>query len=110
MQAIRLRVQQRRRGRNELVWGWRQRFAVSDLVEHCVDVVEGFKHHIHEFGVHLALMVTQDVENVFSRVTAINQSLKLQEAGTTLYRVKATEYGVEQITVIRISLKIYQLL
>ena len=55
-------------------------------------------------------MIAQGIENVLGGVAAIHQRFELKEAGAAFNGVKATENGVEQITVVRMLLKIYQLL
>ena len=83
---------------------------IANLFKHGINVIQGLQNHVHQFRVHLTLVIAQSVENVFGGVAAIYQRFKLKEAGAAFNGVKATENGVEQITVVRMLLKIYQLL
>lgn len=55
-------------------------------------------------------MIAQGIEDVFRRVTTVDQGFKLQEARTALNCVETPEDGIQEIAVVRVLLEIDQLL
>src|SRR5690606_16912563 len=82
----------------------------THLGEHAIDGIQCLQHHIHQFGVDLPLTLSQDVEYILGDMTAGDQGIQLQKAGTTLDGMKTTKNGIEQIGIARAVFQIHQLL
>ncbi|MCY1205585.1 hypothetical protein D9M72_171370 [compost metagenome] len=101
--------QTRQRGQ-QLRRGGRRFAALAHLAEHLVDRIQGLQHHVHQFGIHAAFALAQDVEDVLGDVAALHQRIELEEAGAALHGMETTENRVEQVHVVRAAFQLDQLL
>ncbi len=103
LSQTRQRCEQFRRSRSDLS-------ALTHLAEHFIDGVQRLQHDIHQFRVDASFTLAQDVEDVFSDVTALDQLVQLEETGTAFYRVETAKNRIEQRGVVGAALQLHQLL